>query len=55
MMEAGIAYATDQIADLLAAGTDGVHLYVMNNAYVARKITENVSSMLAGVNKEVPR
>lgn len=55
LMEAGIAYATDQIADLLAAGTDGVHLYVMNNAYVARKITENVSSMLAGVNKEVPR
>ncbi|HIW02073.1 MAG TPA: methylenetetrahydrofolate reductase, partial [Candidatus Protoclostridium stercorigallinarum] len=51
LMAAGIAYATDQIADLLSAGARGVHLYVMNNAYVARTITNNVSSILASVNR----
>ena len=39
LMQAGIAYATDQIVDLISAGVDGVHLYVMNNAAVARAIT----------------
>ncbi|MDE6884151.1 MAG: methylenetetrahydrofolate reductase [NAD(P)H], partial [Clostridia bacterium] len=42
LMEAGIAYATDQIVDLLSSGVDGIHLYIMNNAYVARRITQNV-------------
>lgn len=51
LQQAGIAYATDQIADLLSAGVDGIHLYVMNNSEVARKITENVSGMLGYVNK----
>ena len=31
MREAGMAYAIDQIADLIASGVDGVHLYTMNN------------------------
>lgn len=52
LMEAGIAYATDQIADLLAGGADGVHLYVMNNSEVARKLAGNVSSMLASINRQ---
>lgn len=51
LMEAGIAYATDQIVDLISAGVRGIHLYVMNNSTVARRITENVSSMLASVNR----
>jgi methylenetetrahydrofolate reductase (NADPH) len=46
MRDAGIAYAVDQIVDLLSHGVDGIHLYTMNNAYVARKITESVSSLL---------
>ena len=46
LCEAGIAYATDQIIDLLSGGVDGVHLYIMNNAYVARRITENVRPFL---------
>ncbi len=46
LREAGIAYATDQIIDLLSGGVDGVHLYIMNNAYVARRITENVRPFL---------
>ena len=51
LMEAGIAYATEQIIDLLSAGTAGVHLYVMNNAYVARKITENIGYILTELNR----
>ena len=45
MRDAGIAYAVDQIVDLIAHGVDGIHLYTMNNPYVARKITEAVSSL----------
>ena len=51
-MEAGIAYAVDQIVDLLSAGVQGVHLYVMNNPYVAGKITESVAGILRGINGE---
>lgn len=50
LMEAGIAYAVDQIVDLLSAGVQGVHLYVMNNPYVAGKITESVAGILRGIN-----
>ncbi len=52
LTEAGIAYATDQIIDLLSGGVDGVHLYIMNNAYVARRITENVRPFLDKLNAE---
>lgn len=50
LLEAGIAYAVDQIVDLLSAGARGVHLYVMNNAYVARRITESVAPILREIN-----
>ena len=50
LMEAGIAYAVSQIADLLSAGVSGIHLYVMNNAYVAERITESVKHILNEVN-----
>lgn len=46
MRDIGIAYAIDQIADLLANGVDGIHVYTMNNPYVATKITEAVKSLL---------
>lgn len=42
MREAGIEYAVGQIIDLLNHGVRGIHLYTMNNAYVARKIWEDV-------------
>lgn len=51
LMEAGIAYATDQIIDLLSAGVDGIHLYIMNNAYVAKRITDNVKPILDKLNR----
>lgn len=46
MRDAGIAYAVDQIIDLVANGVDGIHLYTMNNPYVARKISESVEKVI---------
>lgn len=46
MRDAGIAYANEQIIDLVSGGADGIHLYTMNNPYVARKISEAVSSVI---------
>ena len=46
LREAGIVYALNQIVDLLANGVEGIHLYVMNNVYVARRISETVKHLL---------
>lgn len=46
LRDAGIAYAINQIVDLAANDVDGIHLYTMNNAYVARKISEAVSGII---------
>ena len=46
LCDAGIAYAVDQIVDLVASGVDGIHLYTMNKPYVARKISEAVSGII---------
>lgn len=42
MQEAGISYATEQIEGLVSEGVDGIHLYTMNNPYVAARIHEAV-------------
>lgn len=46
MRDAGIAYAVDQIVDLLAQDVDGIHLYTMNNPYIAKKIYAAVQSLI---------
>ena len=46
LIDAGIAYAADQITDLLSNGVDGIHIYTMNNPYVARRIVEIVGKLL---------
>ncbi len=46
MMQAGIAYATDQIIDLLANGVKNIHIYSMNKPDVAAKIMENLSEII---------
>lgn len=46
MRDAGIAYAIDQIVDLIANGVDGIHLYTMNNPYIARKISESIEKVI---------
>ena len=47
LRDAGIAYAIDQIIDLAAGDVDGIHLYTMNNPYVAKKISEAVSGVIS--------
>lgn len=46
LRDAGIAYAIDQIVDLLANGVDGVHIYTMNNPYVATRIADAIRTLL---------
>ena len=46
LVDAGIAYAVDQIVDLISNGVEGIHLYTMNNPYVAEKIAASVRSLL---------
>ena len=46
MMQAGIAYATDQIIDLFANNITNVHVYTMNKPEVAAKIQANLSAIL---------
>jgi methylenetetrahydrofolate reductase (NADPH) len=46
MKQAGIAYATEQIIDLIANGVNAIHVYSMNNPEIAYKIKENLSEIL---------
>ena len=46
MKQAGIAYATDQIIDLIANGIENVHVYSMNKPDVAEKIQRNLSHII---------
>lgn len=46
MRKAGIAYATDQIIDLIANGVTRIHLYTMNRPDIARAIFENLGPIL---------
>lgn len=50
LRDAGIAYAVEQIVDLISTGVDGIHLYTMNNPYVARNITKSISSIINSIN-----
>jgi len=46
MRQAGIAYATDQIKDLMANGVKHIHVYSMNKPEVAAGIQKNLSEIL---------
>lgn len=46
MRQAGIAYATDQIIDLMANGVKHIHVYSMNKPEVAAGIQKNLSEIL---------
>ena len=46
MRQAGIAYATDQIIDLLANGVKNIHIYSMNRPDVAAAIMSNLSEII---------
>lgn len=45
LKEAGMAYATEQIIDLISSGVDGIHLYTMNRPEVALKIIGDISNI----------
>lgn len=46
MTQAGVAFATEQVIDLLANGVNNVHIYTMNKPQVARQIRENLSEII---------
>ena len=46
MKQAGIAYATEQIIDLIANNVRGVHIYTMNKPDIAAQIMHNISDIL---------
>ncbi|MCI8567625.1 MAG: methylenetetrahydrofolate reductase [NAD(P)H] [Lachnospiraceae bacterium] len=46
MMQAGIAYAVEQIIDLIASGVSGIHIYTMNKPEVAARIRESLKDIL---------
>ena len=46
MMDAGIAYATEQIVDLFANGVGAVHVYTMNKPEIAARIMRNLGGIL---------
>ena len=45
MRQAGIAYATEQIIDLIANGVNHIHIYSMNKPDVAAAIMDNLSEI----------
>ncbi len=46
LRDAGIAYAVDQIVDLVSNGVDGIHLYTMNNPYIAKSIYDSIKNII---------
>lgn len=46
MKQAGIAYATEQIVDLVANGVNNIHIYTMNKPEIAGAIMNNLSSII---------
>lgn len=46
LYDAGIEYAIYQARDLINNGTQGVHLYTMNNADVARRVYRGIKDLL---------
>lgn len=46
MQQTGIAYATDQIIDLIANGIRHIHVYSMNKPEVAKGILDNLSDIV---------
>ena len=47
MMDAGVAYATEQIIDLFANGVSNVHVYTMNRPEIAIRIMLNLHGIVS--------
>lgn len=46
LKDAAIAYAVDQIVDLISQGVHGIHLYTMNKPDTAKRIYNSIASLL---------
>ncbi|MCL2719202.1 MAG: methylenetetrahydrofolate reductase [NAD(P)H] [Lachnospiraceae bacterium] len=46
LFDAGMAYAINQIVELIAAGVDGIHIYTMNKPIIARRICEGIKTLI---------
>ena len=58
LKEAGIAYATEQIIDLMTSDIDGIHIYTMNKVEMAKKIIDSITNIRAdfeGEHNEINR
>ncbi len=46
LFDAGMAYAVNQIVDLIANGVDGIHIYSMNNPKVTERICDGIRNLI---------
>ena len=46
LLDAGIAYAINQIVDLIAHDVDGIHIYTMNRPAIAKRICEGIKNLI---------
>ncbi len=46
LFDAGMAYAVNQIVELIAHGVDGIHIFTMNNPVVAGRICDGIRNLV---------
>lgn len=46
LFDAGMAYAVNQIVDLIANDVDGIHIFTMNNPRVAGRICDSIRNLI---------
>lgn len=46
LLDAGMAYAINQIVDLIANDVDGIHIFTMNNPTVAGRICDGIKNLI---------
>lgn len=51
LKQAALAYATDQIIDLIANGVNHIHIYTMNKPDIAEKLQNNLSDIIPSCKK----
>lgn len=50
LIDAGIAYTTEQISDLIVNEINGIHIYAMNKPFAAKRLVENIKEIRKAVN-----
>ena len=46
LFDSGMVYAINQVVELLSNDVEGIHLYTMNNPYVAKKLCDGIRNLL---------